>query len=52
MPAVTALDAKALALAELMTNGSEFAEVIDGKVSIPQHPHGHLVVHVDEEKKS
>lgn len=27
---VTALDAKALAMAELMTNGSEFAEVIDG----------------------
>ena len=25
-------------------------EVIDGKVSIPQHPHGHIVVHVDENK--
>jgi hypothetical protein len=34
MPAVTALDAKALALAELMTNGSEFAENVDGKAII------------------
>ena len=29
---MTALSEKALALAELMTNGSEFAETIDGRV--------------------
>lgn len=26
-------------------------EVIDGKVTIPHHPHGHVVIQVDEEKK-
>ena len=47
---MTALGPKALALAELMTNGSEFAETIDGKTVPADYPldlkQGALVLNV------